>query len=337
MRCPKCQYISFDNGERCRNCGYEFSLTPSVPTSDLPIQTGDEAFGPLADFALEVAPPAGRHEASLVADTVASPPSRPITSSFDLPLFKERRQQPDESTRAPALSERSGRRVEGPALSERSGRRVEGPAPSERSGARVEGPATPRPPLSVRRSAPTPPRSSSRGPEEQILGFGLDEASPSLVMRSPTPAAIHTEDNDRVSPTAPFGPRILAAFIDMGILTAIAGIVLYLTLSICGVPWSRVAVIPWVPFGGFLVLIAGGYFTLFTAAGGQTIGKMAAGIKVVPVDREHGRVPLGHSVLRATAYVVSAMPAGLGFLPVLFGTDKRAIHDRLAETRVVKA
>jgi uncharacterized RDD family membrane protein YckC len=92
-----------------------------------------------------------------------------------------------------------------------------------------------------------------------------------------------------------------------------------------------------VPFGGFLVLIAGGYFTLFTAAGGQTIGKMAAGIRVVPVDREHGRVPLGHSVLRATAYVVSAMPAGLGFLPILFGADKRAIHDRLAETRVVRA
>ena len=28
MRCPKCQYISFDSGERCRNCGYEFSLSP---------------------------------------------------------------------------------------------------------------------------------------------------------------------------------------------------------------------------------------------------------------------------------------------------------------------
>jgi uncharacterized RDD family membrane protein YckC len=84
-------------------------------------------------------------------------------------------------------------------------------------------------------------------------------------------------------------------------------------------------------------LIAGGYFTLFTTAAGQTIGKMTAGIKVVPVDGEHGRVPLAHSVVRATAYVISALPAGLGFLPILIGTDKRAIHDRLAETRVVKA
>ena len=27
MRCPKCQYISFESGDRCRNCGYEFSLS----------------------------------------------------------------------------------------------------------------------------------------------------------------------------------------------------------------------------------------------------------------------------------------------------------------------
>ena len=27
MRCPKCQYITFDSDDRCRNCGYEFSLS----------------------------------------------------------------------------------------------------------------------------------------------------------------------------------------------------------------------------------------------------------------------------------------------------------------------
>jgi uncharacterized RDD family membrane protein YckC len=48
-------------------------------------------------------------------------------------------------------------------------------------------------------------------------------------------------------------------------------------------------------------------------------------------------VPLGHAVLRATAYLASALPAGLGFLPALLTADKRALHDRLADTRVVKA
>src|SRR6476619_2659498 len=60
MRCPKCQYISFDSGDRCRNCGYEFSLTSGTRALDLPIQTGDEPIGPLGDLALDVPPPVWR-------------------------------------------------------------------------------------------------------------------------------------------------------------------------------------------------------------------------------------------------------------------------------------
>jgi uncharacterized RDD family membrane protein YckC len=310
MRCPKCQYISFDNGERCRNCGYELSLTSGSRTLDLPIQTGDEPIGPLADLALEGAPSAAKHEPSLAADAVAVQSPRPITSSFDLPLFKERRTPDDAPRVSPALSERSGARVEGP-------------------------PATPRPPLAVRRSTPTPPRSSNRAPNEPVLGFGFDEASPAR-RRGPV-APKQGEDNDARGATASLAPRLFAGFIDAVILIAISSVVLYLTLRVCGVPWSRVAVIPPVPFASFLLLIAGGYFILFTAAAGQTIGKMAAGIRVVPMDEGHGRVPLGHSVLRATAYAISALPVGLGFLPALVDVDKRAIHDRLADTRVVKA
>jgi rubredoxin len=48
MKCPKCQYISFDSGDRCRNCGYEFSLAADAALDDLPIQNGTEPLGPLA-------------------------------------------------------------------------------------------------------------------------------------------------------------------------------------------------------------------------------------------------------------------------------------------------
>jgi uncharacterized RDD family membrane protein YckC len=293
MRCPKCQYISFDDGDRCRNCGYEFSLTSAARTPDLPIQTGDEPIGPLADLALGVTPATARQESSIVADVVVPASPRPIASSFDLPLFKERR-TPEDSSRL-------------------------------------------RPPLSVRRATPTPPRSPSRTPEEPVLGFGLDEASTPAARPSAPVMRIETEDEDARAATASILPRLLAGFIDAFILCAIGSLVLYLTLRICGVPWSGVAIIPAVPFVSFLLLIAGGYFTLFTAAGGQTIGKMAAGIKVVSMDGGHARVPLGHAVLRAAAYGLSALPVGLGFLPALVGADRRAFHDRLADTRVVKA
>ncbi len=292
MRCPKCQYISFDNGARCRNCGYEFSLTTPPQAIDLPIHT-DEPIGPLADFALEGSRQTPRTD-STAADTIAPAP-RPITSSFDLPLFKDRKISDD--------------------------------AP------RVVAPATPRHPLAVRRATPTSPRPAS-APEEPLLGFTNEE--PSRVRPFAPSVTTTRADPEDVPAAATLIPRVSAAVLDAVVLSTIASIVFYLTLRICGLTWAHATVIPLVPFVSFLLLIAGGYFTLFTAAGGQTIGKMAAGIRVVPMEMESGRVPLGHSVMRAAGYAVSALPAGLGFLPALVGEEKRAVHDRLADTRVVK-
>jgi uncharacterized RDD family membrane protein YckC len=66
---------------------------------------------------------------------------------------------------------------------------------------------------------------------------------------------------------------------------------------------------------------------------------MSTGIRVVPEGSRSAlaRVPFGTAVLRAAAYVASLLPAGLGFLPILFNADGRTIHDRLSDTRVVKA
>lgn len=305
MRCPKCQYISFDSGDRCRNCGYEFSLTVDPAVADLPIQTGDEAIGPLADFALEVntRPVAGSRSPASGAGPV---PPAPITSSFDLPLFKERR--PDDQ---PAVA--------------------------------------PRAPLAVRRSNP-PPRGVNRpSADEPVLDLGAAapferSAMPPAIAPAASSAAAApsvqipaSDDASTHALAAAIGPRLLAGLVDVLILGSIGLVVLYLTLKVCGLEFAGAAAIPPLPFASFLLLVAGGYFTLFTAAGGQTIGKMAAGIRVVAMGGDAARVPLGHSVLRATAYLVSALPAGLGFLPALLGAERRAIHDRLADTRVVKA
>ena len=128
-------------------------------------------------------------------------------------------------------------------------------------------------------------------------------------------------------------------------LGTIDGAIVYLTLRILDLPLADVWSLPAVPLGVFLLLLNGGYLAVFTAAGGQTIGKMLTRIKVVAEpsveDVEAGRtglrVTLGAAVLRATAYLVSLLPAGLGFAAILFDSDGRALHDRLAETRVVKA
>ena len=281
-KCPKCQYFSFDSGDRCRNCGYDFSLSLELPASDLPIQNGSEPIGPLDDFTLNDTP-------------------------SNLPLFT-----PGGDPDAPLVA----------------------PNP------------TPRAPLSVRRGAPTTsrparPRRERSEPEPRLA---LDTAEIPVV----APAAPAAAEAAAV-PVAPATgivvlnagvvARAAAAVIDVALLVGIDVMVLYFTLKICDLTFGDVLLLPAAPLLSFLLLLDGGYMTAFVAAGGQTIGKMATGIRVVPADPAAPpteRVTLGHAIVRTAAFLIALLPAGLGLLPALFG-EHRGLHDRLADTRVVKA
>jgi uncharacterized RDD family membrane protein YckC len=82
----------------------------------------------------------------------------------------------------------------------------------------------------------------------------------------------------------------------------------------------------------FTVVFAGAYTTVLHALGGQTIGKMVVGVRVVVGDGD--LPPLGTALLRYVAYFASAAPVTLGFVMAALRQDKRALHDLLAGTRV---
>jgi len=93
------------------------------------------------------------------------------------------------------------------------------------------------------------------------------------------------------------------------------------------------------PTSAFLSLLGVGYLVMFNAAGGQTIGKMAVGLRVVreiTAFDAGGPVSFGQAMLRALLTLPSVFVAGAGFLPALMG-EERAVHDRLAHTRVIRA
>jgi uncharacterized RDD family membrane protein YckC len=76
------------------------------------------------------------------------------------------------------------------------------------------------------------------------------------------------------------------------------------------------------------------YITWFTRHGGQSPGKMLCGIRIVSMD---GREPSwGQAVLRPAGYLLSWLPLGLGFVLAAFPPSKRALHDRLTDTRVIR-
>jgi len=299
MKCPKCSYIGFEPTDRCRNCGFDFSLSAAVsPDLDLPMRQG-EPLGPMADFDLGEArrPPrptpqtrAARRRQDTSLDPGLQPPA---TTPADLPLFGEL--PPD--------------------------------LPLVR-------PSAPSAPLSVRRSTPAPTRPRTplarRPPDPELEALPLevhaaDDAPPPS--RAAAPAA--------PGEVASLGIRAAAGAIDWLMLLGLDLAVVYFTLRVSRLDTGEIMLLPAAPLAAFLVLLNGGYLALFTAASGQTLGKMALGLKVVS---ESGTPPTAaRALLREAAFLVGAALAGLGLLPAVFDTARRGLHDRLANTRVVRA
>ena len=77
------------------------------------------------------------------------------------------------------------------------------------------------------------------------------------------------------------------------------------------------------------------YYVFFWGARGATPGKSLLGLSV---QTEEGDSPIGfrRAVIRVVGYMVSTVILGLGFVMIAFSDDKRALHDRIAGTRVMR-
>ena len=335
MRCPKCHYISFGAVDRCRNCGYEFSLAPEPQPVDLPIQSQDQPVGPMRDLKLGESPSLTR-AASAASPVAGSDADRSGASSarLDLPLFTDRGPHDD----TPLISA--------------------GAAPRQPLSVRRAPPAPPKPRFEASAAVPVLDRPDLLERDEPLLELDQEDEDPEAIearelrrhdedlrkLRASIQRRASRTDPAEEFVVAPTISRLFAGLIDVVIIAAIDAGVVFATLRVLGLGTEDIGLLPRMPLALFLVMLNGGYLATFTAAGGQTIGKMLAGIRVVAVrpsddqgfDRYTTRVSLGAAVLRAAAYLASLLPAGLGFAAILLDQDGRALHDRLAETRVVR-
>jgi uncharacterized RDD family membrane protein YckC len=325
MRCPKCHYLSFEPEARCRNCGYDLA----VSDDDLVIKAFDEndaSGGPLADLDLRApaipAPPAplvplvpmtlgpihpvsaaeGRAGVSVAPARAVRPPS----TTAELPLFMR------------GLPE--------------SGLEPDTPL--------VPFPAAPRPPLAVRRRSSEAGGESSRADRSSTPDMTAHMDSVWAPLATPLPVGpppaeeARPEREDHVGMLA----RAAAGTVDLLLLAGIDLAVAWLTVRLCSVTFGQVLSLPLVPLTAFFLLVDVGYLFLFTATTGQTLGKMAAGIRVVAQGPDAGLEPLSvrQAIVRSFATVPSVIAFGAGFIPAI-GGEGLAIHDRLAHTRVVRA
>lgn len=307
MKCPKCSYLGFETGDRCKNCGYDFSLMADAGAERIEIdldlrETELEGSG---DWLAQVDP-------HLPAPEPAAPAApAPVASGSDdaekLPLF------------TPALDDGGDEPL-------------------------IKVPPAPRPPLAVRRTPDTPRLRAVSTPVRRVepepaLQFEADGGASEPPPMSRTRVSRVWREPARRPDTVALGEvsapraRAVAAAIDHLMLGGIDLAVIYFTLRMAGLPMDQWTALPPVPLVAFLLFIKVSYFCAFTAVGGQTIGKMAARIRVVSAD-DHP-IDAALALRRTLAGVLSAALLGLGFLPALLGSDRRALHDRVARTRVI--
>ena len=76
------------------------------------------------------------------------------------------------------------------------------------------------------------------------------------------------------------------------------------------------------------------YEALMLQRRGQTVGKMALGVKVVTPDG--GAISKGQAWTRAALKLVLGTCMGIDYLPAFFTHERTCLHDLIAKTRVVR-
>jgi uncharacterized RDD family membrane protein YckC len=121
-------------------------------------------------------------------------------------------------------------------------------------------------------------------------------------------------------PRAGFGARLGAVIID-GVILAIPAIVLVIALKGPAYPVE--------------LLLSIAYFVYFEGgAAGQTPGKRSMGIRVVSLD-SGGPIGYGRAFVRFVGRYVSAAVIYIGYLWMLWDSEKQCWHDKLASDVVV--
>lgn len=135
-------------------------------------------------------------------------------------------------------------------------------------------------------------------------------------------------------------PRIAAYIIDKicaGVLIAVAAGVIGI-LSLCGLDFlmNDSVLFKYTIAAIVFYLIEKAYFIVFTASTGQTPGKMLFRIKVV--NEDGSKVSSWNIIYREViGRFLSGLPmiAFAGYLMIIPDQEKRGLHDRLCDTRVI--
>ncbi len=170
-------------------------------------------------------------------------------------------------------------------------------------------------------------------PREEMVRFG-----PSLVCAACKPTYVQMLEQGAPQPGSfrygGFWIRFAAKFID-GIILAAVNLAFSFLFSMLLVTTQdpASAIIAGVMSTLFNLALAIAMTTWFLGRFGATPGKMAVGLMVVHPDGS--RIGYLRAFGRYFAEMLSSLILGIGYLMAAFDDEKRALHDRICDTRVV--
>jgi uncharacterized RDD family membrane protein YckC len=156
------------------------------------------------------------------------------------------------------------------------------------------------------------------------------------ISNPPEPAEVLSETEDdiheEIDDLAPFSMRFGAAVFDMIIGGFAAGVLLspFLLFNILTVTGPGVLAI----VGGTLAVLFV-YFTGTIAFMGRTVGMQLFSIEII--DAEANELPTFYqAAVNSSVYILSLLLLGIGFLPAFFNEERRAMHDLLSGTLLIR-
>lgn len=306
MNCPSCRHgLPAGPNDRCPFCGTRLSAPVEGALAAEPAPTPN----PRDPQPLREIPGLRKRERTWKDEVRERVRDRRERRSADLPLFdagesetaeSEADQEPEDVAAGPA-----------PALA------PEAPAADDRGLGFATGPE------------PEGPHELGE-PEAEDLPLRAAPMADEVRAPSEPPPSVDVSPVER--PALP-AERLMAGLVDLAVLVAMWAAVVYFSSRVARVPLNGLwAAWPWLlAYLGALGLLYAGYFTGTT---GQTLGKMAHHLHVLHVSGG----PPGHAraVARALVGSLGVVLGGGGLLPMLFDPARRALHDRLLHTRVIR-
>ncbi len=173
-------------------------------------------------------------------------------------------------------------------------------------------------------------------PLAETVGVPVPEAQPKDVMLHLGSPSVQ----GRLVWSAPFWARGLAMGLDVLLVAGLVGLMLLLSSAVLGesastgLDWAADSLgNVFILFVVFMALLLA-YVTMFANFGGQTLGKMLFGLRVIRLDG-HG-LSWPRALLRSMGMLLAALPGLAGFLWAAFDLDRRGWHDKFAGTMVVR-